>query len=182
VRRISPRKRLLGGVLLLALGIWALDRFTGVGQPTPAQAGQQAPATGLPVTAEWQDVTELVARLTNTGYAPVASELRELDRDLFLPTAQIEEAFHRPVAEPPPEEPADKQAAEPPQDFGTRHRLVGVMLGPNPMAVIDGHVLPLDSQVDGHALIQVARDYVVFRETATGAQVTLELERHSIDH
>ncbi len=104
-------------------------------------------------------------------------ELNRLERDLFLPSAAIKEAV-APRAPAPVDAVAATAGNEAAavSDFRTRHKLNGVLVGGTPLAVIDNRVLAIHSDLDGYTLIDVQRDYVVFRNASTGARLTLELE------
>jgi hypothetical protein len=177
MKSLTPRRGVLGGVLLLAVAVLAIDRGSGRRQPATAQAADARVPVEL-TPADWEPVSDLVARLTRSSYAPVGEDLARLDRDVFQPTPMIEEA----VALAPPVEAVSVAAADDPNSgpeagFAARHKLTGVMLASRPLAVVDDQVLAVSSNLDGYALIDVQRDYVVFQELATGARVTLELEQ-----
>ena len=59
--------------------------------------------------------------------------------------------------------------------FADHHQLTGVVLGGVPLAVIDGHLLPLNSDLDGFTLVEVWRESVVLAEIGTDRRVTLKL-------
>jgi hypothetical protein len=174
--QITGRQKLLGGAALLAAVVWAVDWFAGGGRPAPAQASPSAAEQSSTTQPAWQDVNDLVARLTSRRYVPVADELDELPRDLFLPTPLIESALGR--AEPEetdqPDQPNDSKRSEP--DFASRHKLVGVMLGTAPVAVIDEHMVPLNTDFDGYTLTEIQRDYVVFSRPGGEDRVVLKLQ------
>ena len=90
----------------------------------------------------------------------------------------METAF-TPVESNPPSSLAGTaaQPAAPEADFQTSHKLEGVLLGRTPLAVIDGHVLAVNSDLDGYTLLEVQRDRVVFHRPATGATVVLDLSQ-----
>lgn len=173
MKRIPPRHKLLGGALTLALLIWAADSYLG-GGPPPAQASPAKTDTNSPEVAAWQDVSELVARLTCRHYTPIADALRRADRDLFLPTPQFEAAFA--PAEEFAADAAQEAEPDPAVDFAARHRLVGVLLGKQPLAVIDNHLLAVNAELDGHRLVEVHRDRVVFQRPNADGTVVLELQ------
>jgi hypothetical protein len=179
MRRTSTQQRVLGGALLLAASVWAVDWFTGGARVTPARAAPGAtPSTPpTPAPVDWQDLDALVAQLTHSGYTAAREDLEQLQRDLFLPTRRVEEACA------PPEPAIPQETKDPPPiptsqpDFRSRHKLTGVVIGTTPLAVIDGTVLPLNSDLEGYTLIEVQRDYVVFRQSGTDERIVLALER-----
>ncbi|MGD8453712.1 MAG: hypothetical protein PVJ57_18010 [Phycisphaerae bacterium] len=175
--RLSKRHRMLGGVLLTALSFLAGDWYLKTGEPAKAQGaahGSGGAGGSGAIATRWEDVSGLVAQLTDTHYTSVADELASVDRDLFVPTAVVEEAF--PVVEPVLSEAEEAAAAPPPApppSFEEVHRLVGVMIGAHPLAVIDDLVVPVGGVVDGHELVEVQRDYVVLKSRETGLLVRL---------
>lgn len=176
--RLSKRHRVLGGVLLSSLAFLASDWFMGTSPPASAKASNRQSAPDAAATAEWEDVSDLVNRLTSVQYASVADELAELDRDLFVPTAVVKEAFPAIALLPAEEEEnVPASAAPPPPAFADVHRLSGVMLGANALAVIDNQLVPLRGVVDNHVLVDVQRDYVVLEDQETRERVTLTVER-----
>jgi len=173
MKRLTKQQRLLAAGLTLALGIWAVDTLTGKkAGPVRAQAAQ---ATTPPPAAavDWEQVNTLVARLTEQRYVSVAPELDQTSRDLFAPSAAMESSLApvEPVIEP--NAPAIQEAAI--ADFRDRHELSGVVIGRHPLAIVDGHVLRPGSELDGHRLVELQRDYVVFQAAQTGTRVTLKL-------
>ncbi len=164
----TRRMRLLIGALLVGLVVLLADRLTR-GGPRPVAAAVPATQAAPPV---WSDTAELEARLTGPSYESVLNELAALPRDLFVPTAQAA-AELKAQAQPDPPQVAVGEALPPP--FEETHHLVGVMLGPNPVAVVGAQVVPLRAELDGHVLITVARDRAVFVERSTGREVTLEI-------
>ena len=181
MKRFSPQQRVLGGALLLAVGLWAVDAFSGGARVTLVRAasGSTPAPPPAPTSPDWKDIDVLVARLTRSAYTPAREELGRLERDLFVPTARLEAACAPP--EPPPIEVPTSESAPPvpasQPEFQTRHKLTGVVIGPNPLAVVDQTVLRLNSDLEGYTLIEVQRDYVVFRQAGTDERVVLSLQR-----
>jgi hypothetical protein len=174
--RLTRKQRLLGAALLVAGLVWAADHFIGSGRPAALQAAQTAAAPPPASAGDARDFSESLARLTRNEYISVADEIDLLQRDLFEPTAIMESAFA--LAAPPPARTLAESAAQPPapeDDFQTSHKLEGVLLGRTPLAVIDGHVLAINSDLDGYTLLEVQRDRVIFQHPPTGARVVLEL-------
>lgn len=177
MKRPSTRHCLFGGAVLVAGVVWVLDHLAGDGQPRMAQAAQ-ATAPAAVASVGWEPVADLIGRLTSGDYLPLTEELDGLERDLFLPT----DAIAQTLAPTLPASTAALGAAAESEavadsGFCTRHKLVGVMVGGNPLAVVDERVLTINSDLDGYTLIEVQRDYVVFRSASTGERITLELEQ-----
>jgi hypothetical protein len=178
MKRLTRKQRVLGTALLLAGLVLGADRFFGSGHPAPLQAAQAVSAAPPSTAEDAQDFADSLARLSRNEYVSVADRIDQLQRDLFEPTAIMETAF-TPVETDSPAElaAAAAQSAASDADFQTRHKLEGVMLGRTPLAVIDGQVLAVNSDLDSFTLLEVQRDRVVFRQPATGARVVLELSQ-----
>ena len=73
------------------------------------------------------------------------------------------------------EAPAEEVEAQ--KSFPERHTLVGVMIGGQALAAVDDQVIALGSELDGHMLVEVKRDYVVFVEPQTGERFVLALDQ-----
>lgn len=173
--KLTQRRRLLGGVLLIAAGFWVADHLGGGGtKPRPAQAAPTPDAAPPLTVGEWPEVGELVASVTRPPYQPVEPELDRLPRDLFAPTDHVERMLAQSVPTPPPESQPAPTAGP---SFAERHTFSGILHGARPLAVVDQRVLPLQAELDGHVLIEIQRDYVIFRPVAGGADVKLTLRR-----
>jgi len=179
VNRLTARHRLLLGGLTLAAGVWAVDYFT-AGGPKPAGAAESNVTEPTLPVVDWVTVDERVRSLIDDRYESVQQSLDELDRDLFKPTGVVEEAFaqaaldHEQTLEAEAEDVA--KDVPPPPTFDEVHQLTGVMLGRRPIAAIDGRTLRRNSELDGHVLIAIARDHVVFRSKESGEEIRLELQ------
>jgi hypothetical protein len=180
MKRISAKNGALVGALLLVGAIWVFDHSSGGSRPETLQAAQSTGDAQPVVTLDWEPVAETVEQLTRGDYTSVIDELDRLEHDVFLPGPELtftttldelEGAGLAAVAEP------EDVAATP--GFAARHKLPGVVVGVQPLAVVDGLVLPLNSDLDGYMLVDVQRDYVVFADAASGERVTLELKRNS---
>jgi hypothetical protein len=62
-----------------------------------------------------------------------------------------------------------------PPGFADRHTLEGVILGPKPMAVVDGRLLSPGAALDAYTLVEIQRDRVVFERHGDSERVTLTL-------
>ncbi len=174
MKRLTKLQRLLAGGLVLALGIWAIDALTGKsGRPAHARAASATAAATAPA-ADWNEVDALVARLTQQRYVSVIPDLDRTPRDLFSPSPAMESLL-APAPPPAPEPNTPALAEEAASDFQSRHQLSGVVIGRNPLAIVDGRVLHRNGELDGYRLVELQRDFVVFQEPRTGARATLKL-------
>ncbi len=168
------RKTLFGSALALALAIFVLDRLSGGGPQaadaaaratpasqspaggaappqTPKQAGPPAPLTGEEIAA--------LLRRTRAGHdVPPPLDLTGPARDPFVATAALRATTSG--ATDPDEQ---TQPAETDIPFEKRHRLLGVVMGPVPLAVIDGQPYRLGETIDGYTLIDIQREHAVLR-------------------
>lgn len=170
MKRPKKRQRLLISAACLALVGWLLDSALRDG-PTEAQAGSSTDGTRQ--TVRWQDISGLIERYTHVQYESLARELAALDRDLFVPTPAITaRLFERPIDDDGEAEQAAAERAA----FSDRHRLTGVVLGRQPLAVIDGQVVRSGDRLDGHHVLEVQRDSVVLECDITKLRVVLSME------
>ncbi|MEW6251953.1 MAG: hypothetical protein AB1716_15030 [Planctomycetota bacterium] len=173
--RLTGRQRLLAAALGLAVLVGVVDRLRG--GPAPAQAdptSQPAAAGALPapLPADWNSVRKLVAQLTEAHYAPLDVELAALERDLFARPATAPEVGAA-GADPQTQPAAGAATAKP--GFAEKHKLLGVFLARQPVAVVDDQLLVTGAELDGHRLVRVSRDCVEFAPSAGGKTVVLEL-------
>jgi len=171
--RLQRRHRLLLGALVLAATIWLFDRLSHGTGPQPAQARGSASAPMPAVLPDWGDVNALVSRIVALRGADKAPRLPDSARDVFQPSALFTGLLAAAEVQPPAD--AEPSREKSPVDFAARHRLSATVLGAEPLAVVDDIVVGLGAVVDGHTLVAVERDAVVFEEQATGAQVRLTL-------
>ncbi len=171
--RLQRRHRLLLGALVLAVTIWLLDRLSGRTGPQPAQAKGNGTAPAPTTSLAWDDADALLRRLAALRADGDERRLPETARDPFQPSALLAQLL--PATEVPMPSGAESPPADTPGNFGARHRLAGVVLGAEPLAVVDDVVVGLGAVLDGHTLVAVERDAVVFEETATGVRVRLTL-------
>ncbi len=170
--RLHRRHRLLLGALALAATIWLLDRLSGGTGPPPAQAGG-TPHAPPPAPPDWSAVDALIGRVIALRGADEAPRLPDPVRDVFQPSALLADLLAAAQApppaatEPPPEDPA--------ADFAARHRLSATVLGTQPLAVVDDVVVGLGAVLDGHKLVAVERDAVVFEALVTRVRVRLTM-------
>jgi hypothetical protein len=175
VKRWSSTQRILVGALALAVAGWGLDALTRSSGPRPARGADSGEGVQPATAAGVEDSAQLVQRLLSRDYASVAAELDRTERDLFVPTPLMQVATApQPVPGEEPEPPSDLNA-EP--DFPSKHVLTGVIIGHTPLAQVDGRLLPLGAVLDGHTLVEIQRDGVVFADSESPARVTLELKR-----
>ena len=83
----------------------------------------------------------------------------------------------------PASEPAELsetvEEVPPGHEFANTHLLTGVIIGHLPLAQVDGRLLPLGAVLDGHTLIAIERDFVVFERATDRERVALELKPRS---
>ncbi len=173
--RFSARQRLVISGLFVTLVVGLLDRLAGHNAPEPAQAAPtSAPVTSAP-SADWSSVNALIARLTGSQYTPLGPQLDAPRRDLFRPSPALA-ALAAPAPAPGEQSAAASQPAAATQPaFAARHKLSGVILARQPLAVIDGRLLAPGDVLDGLPLREVRRDRVVFAPDTDGAAVELLL-------
>lgn len=174
MKPISWRHGVLGGALLLACGLWAVDHFRGGPRRAQAEQPLATPAAAAPDEAA---VADLVARVTDNSYAPLTAELAGLSRDLFVAPPAL--AAQIAPAQAVEQEPPATAPAVPPPGFAEVHRLTGVVIGAKRYAVVDDRLLAPGVVLDGHRLIEVQRAAVVFEDVETGRTVRLELQAGS---
>lgn len=176
MKRVSRRTVLPLGAVLVAVAIWTADNYWGggprVASAAPGAAAKQGSGTPVPHV----DLAALRNRLLPPAYQSVASELDAIQRDAFAPLAQFAPQPVPPevVSEEPPGPPAPAPE-EVIAAFRARHRLTGVMLGSEPLAVIDQDVVPLRSELDGFRMIEISRDTATFEGLSGEGRVTLDL-------
>ncbi len=176
MKSVSLTRRILIGILAVAVAGWVVDTLR---SRTP-QAAQAASATTEAAPAEaanGEDLAALVQRLVSDHYAPVSAELERLERDLFVPTPLMQ-AETAPASEPG--ELSEALDESPPGlEFSNKHLLTGVIIGHLPLAQVDGRLLPLGAVLEGHTLIAIERDFVVFENATDSERITLELKPRS---
>ncbi|MBP9024716.1 MAG: hypothetical protein KBH81_01060, partial [Phycisphaerae bacterium] len=83
----------------------------------------------------------------------------------------------------PASEPAELsetvEEVPPGHEFANTHLLTGVIIGHLPLAQVDGRLLPLGAVLEGHTLIAIERDFVVFENATDSERITLELKPRS---
>lgn len=169
----SKRHGVLGGALLLALAVWGVDALLRDGTPKTAAAAGAVEADSATPEIGWRDVSPWVRHAQRTVYTPLDEAFETTPRELFAPPAEwqtvaVDEAERAAAA-------AEASEAQDREDFGQTHRLMGVMLGSQPRAIINDRLLPLNSDVDGYRLVTIQRDFVVFKHPASGETVRLQL-------
>jgi hypothetical protein len=177
------RRKTLVGVLAIVLVVWLIDALGGSKGPATAKARSAAGASQVSSPAAPGGARPMLAAdvalpaddtAAPRARAPISPELDQLDRDLFVPTPAMAAALDEVSA--PPEEPAPASApAAPEAPFENRHSLQGVILGPRPLAVVDGRLLPVGTQIDGHTLVRIERDTATFRDGSTEVVLKLTL-------
>ncbi len=165
----AGRQRALYIALALVTLAWVADLATRTEPVRRAQAATNsvvpaAPTVSLDPLDEVEAVIErLAARSTEPPEVP-----NESTRDPFgvaLPTVVD------PQAAMAAQEAEHEDAAA---DFAARHRLDGILAGPQPVAIIDSIVCPPGTRIDGFRLVRIEKTRVVFERR--GVRVVLELE------
>lgn len=178
--RGSMRRTLISG-LLLSLGVWAADQLWGRGAPRAATAAQSAkPATAARTTApspsasaQSKQVIPLAMRLLPPTYASLAERLSGVGRDPFASSPLIDTLLNPPslpsvdIPLPPPTDPADA--------FVAAHTLEGVVMGPHPLAAVNGQILGVGARLDGWELARVERERVTFRHLGDRRELVLSV-------
>lgn len=182
--KLVNRRTVLGSALALAVVIFALDRLAGGGPrtadaaapavaaplpragtaATPASSG--APPAGLAAPPAAEDVAELLRRI-DADRGPVAAiDLEGVTRDPFVATTALGAATDG-TGDAPAGPSASTQPAAAEVPFEKRHRLQGVVVGPVPLAVIDGQPYRMGEAIDGYTVIDIQREYAVLRGEAS---------------
>jgi hypothetical protein len=175
VKKWSSLQRVLTGALALAVAGWAVDSLVRRGAPQAARAASATPGAQPASPADGEDSTELVERLLCNKYVPIAADLEQLERDLFVPTPLMQAAT---LSEPEAEgksDPIAEPSATP--DFASKHVLTGVIIGRAPLAQVDQRLLPLGAVLDGYTLVEIQRDIVIFQCPDSLERVPLELKK-----
>ncbi len=163
--KLSPRHGVLGGALALALALAWWDW-----RPAPAAAlAAVAPSAPKPARETTLALAQVDAFLADYRASQVETRRPLLPgtlRDLFALPEQARERPAAPTTQPEPE--ADATAPR---------RLEAVLLGPNPMALVDGRLRRVHEVIDGWALVEVRRDGAAFRHEPSGMLHTLSLPR-----
>jgi hypothetical protein len=176
--RLTGSQKMLLGVLALVAVAWGVDTLLRTGPQPAAAATSEYAVPAQPAQRDWTDVQGMVSQLLKSSYEPLGSDLDAAARDVFVPSGPswgppADLALEAPSAVIAAEDDAPPAETETP--FDQLHQLHGVVLGPQPVALIDERVLPLNSDLDGWVLIEVERTWVTFESRTTGARVRLEL-------
>lgn len=169
--RRPGRRSILVGATLLAGGGWLVDALLPASRPKPASAASSQPADGSEPAAP-PDVDAVLARLAPPQAAGAGLGADAFERDLFKPGPRLMQMLAEPAPVPAtrPATPSPDARAELP--FAERHRVQGILLGPTPLAIIDGQVMAQGSVVDGHRVVEIRRGDVVLE----GPQGRVRLE------
>jgi hypothetical protein len=178
MKRGGPLRRLLVSGLLLSLGGWAADQLWGRGAPRAATAaatpGAAAAPSGSAMPAELPKALPLATRLLPQPYASLAARLSSVPRDPFTPSPLMD-ALLNPAA-PPPAPAAPPPPPEDPADaFRAAYQLEGVVMGPQPLAVVNGRILTVGVMLDDWQLVRVERERVTFRRAGVGRDLILHV-------
>lgn len=151
---------LLGTALATSLVGWSL-------KPPPRSARAALPSTTLaPALTNVEDIAPFLRNYRSQRMPPEQVQLPLTMRDLFaLPTLPLE-----PEHEHSHQSPATE--AVPP---AVKRKLDGVVLGPTPLASIDGRLYSLNAMIDGFTLTEIRRDEVVLRDGEREVVLLLQL-------
>lgn len=152
----------LAGALALAWWSWRPA-------PPPAIAAvpPSAPAPTLNAPAVLAELRQFLSAYRASRAAAPQTARFEPVRDLF-----VVPEFARAAAPSATTRPAEPAPSRPPP-----RSLEGVILGPSPLAVIDGRLLRIHDVLDGWELIEVKRGAAVVRDAECGTVLTLELPK-----
>ena len=183
--KISRRQQLLAGGLALSGLVFSLDRrgqrpASAVARPGPDPDASAA----LLVDAAPADA----AAGASAAAPPPRAQLELLAERLCAPTRNVDDAletllpardpFVRRIEPDPTTAPIETHAsataaaaspapapatAAPAPSFEERHTLQGIILGPVPMAWIDGRRVQIGGEVDGMLVVRIRRDAVTLR-------------------
>lgn len=169
MKPLTLRQKLLLGVLTLTAGTWALDTINRGGTPRQAAAAQEgAPGSAAPPETAALSVRELAEHLlSGAPQARLAPD--EPQRNLFEMTAEMSAAL---APAPPPPPVVDRREDDRP-DTPEAPKLQGVITGRVPLAILDGRLCPLGSEVDGWRVVEILRDRVLLRRTAEAVWVAV---------
>ncbi len=180
------RRKLLAGILAVLLAVWLLDTLARSRGPATAKgatsgnllrvsssAGPAASpvlntAATVPPAGPGDSAGGPAGELTTqpTTQASIATELEQLDRDLFVPSRRLVTALDQ-ASENSAESAATSAPAPVEVPFDQRHVLEGVILGPRPLAVVDGRVLAIGAVLEEYTLERIERDAAIFRDADT---------------
>lgn len=164
----AGRQRVLYIVLVLVTIAWVSDLATRTRPVRSAQAADAAaPADAKPVPLEpFDEVERLLQVLESQSTEPPP-----------VPEGRLRDPFELPAgwqqAQTKPHEPAETEP-DPADDFAARHRLDGVLAGPNPVAIIDSVVCPIGARVEGFRVERIEPTRVVLRRGPTVVVLRLE--------
>ncbi len=164
----AGRQRVLYIVLVLVTIAWVSDLATRTRPVRSAQAADAVtPANTRPVPLEpFDEVERLLQALEAQSTEPPP-----------VPPGPLRDPFELPADWRPGQvqtQQPSRDAPDPVDDFAARHRLNGVLAGPNPVAIIDSVVCPIGAWIDGFRVERVEPTRVVLRRGATTVVLTLE--------
>ena len=172
--KLTRERKIIGAVLVAALGFLAYDQFAGAGASSDAAAADAgslllASSSGKPTwpggdnTNDISLATRLSALAAKTGVSAT-----DQIRDAFRPA---EGWINKPVAaiaSAPTVSSADK--------FVAAHKLIAISTNSagGAVAVVDGTLLHIGGAIDGYRLMRVDRQHAIFESPDGGrAQLTL---------
>jgi len=173
--KLTRERKIIGAVLVAALGFLAYDQLAGAGASSDAAAGDAgslllASSSGKPTGPGGGDNTNDISLATRLSALAAKTGVSATDqiRDAFRPA---EGWINKPVAAialVPTVSSADK--------FVAAHKLIAISTNSagGAVAVVDGTLLHIGGAIDGYRLMRVDRQHAIFESPDGGrAQLTL---------
>jgi len=163
VKRPPPRIQLLGAGLAIVTVGWTFDMLTG---PVPVAAsaapGEKPAVLRVPMPADPPDRARLEAFLSRGGGPPQPLQADTDLREPFAPTARFKssasEGSTLGSASPDVGGRDDQPAAN--EAFVATHKLQAILMGRDPLAMINDRLHRCGAEVDGYRIDRIARDRV----------------------
>lgn len=155
---LSRRQQGLIALMVLSIVGWAFDGLL-MGRPKAAAAAQAAPPAAAAQPPRGPDVSTLLRILSDRAPDTVATQVPT--RDPFVPAAPLVALLRRPPVALETAPTADNAPSVAP--LARPARLLGVVLGAQPVAVLDGRPYPLRARVGDCIVEEIQRDRVVLQ-------------------
>lgn len=154
-------RRQQGLIVMMGLSVvgWLFDGIF-FSRPKAAAAAQTAPAAAPARPVHGPDVATLLQILS--GQAADVTVLKTPARDPFVPAAPLATLLRPPTIALSETPVADSAAPQAPP-LARPARLLGVVLGTQPIAVLDGRPYPLKARVGDCLVAEIRRDRVILR-------------------
>lgn len=153
-------RRQQGLIVMMGLSVvgWLFDGIF-FGRPKAAAAAQTAPAAAPARPAHGPDVATLLQILS--GQPTDVTLLQAPARDPFVPVAPLATLLRPPTVLS--ETPITDSTAPQVPPLARPARLLGVVLGTQPIAVLDGRPYPLKARVGDCLVAEIQRDRVILQ-------------------